>query len=292
MAALTACAGVLLIALVVTEVFSDLFHPTNSGALSDWIGRHLFNLLRRTRSMLPLAGPLAMVTTIAVWTVLLVIGFALVFYGSVPLGFRTSTGAVPPSDHRFGTALYLSAQTLTTLAFGDIVGNTLSMRVAATLEGLIGFAVVTASVSSIVLIYPALSRMRLLARGVQHLTDAAGRTGVSVTDDGGEVLLANLARDVTNTRIDLIHFPLIYYFASHEPRAALAFAVDDLVRLSRKGMASDRTPMVRLTATALDHALNDLARALAKRFLDMPHDDRDAVFGAFARDHAIERRVE
>src|SRR3954453_16158957 len=151
MNAATAAAGVLVVALVVMEGFYDLFHPTNSGALSDWLARHLFNLLRRTTSLLPLAGSLSLVLTIATWTLLLMLGFALIFYGSVPEGFRTSTATLPPQSHRFLTAFYFSAQTLTTLAFGDIVANATAMRAAATLEGLIGFAVVTASMSSIVL---------------------------------------------------------------------------------------------------------------------------------------------
>src|SRR4051812_14796619 len=120
MDAALACGGILLVGLVVMEVFNDLFHPTNSGALSDWLGRRIFNLLRRTRASLPLAGPLSLVATIALWTLMLMAGFSLVFYGSVPDGFRTSLATVPPASHRFATAFYFSAQTLTTLAFGDI----------------------------------------------------------------------------------------------------------------------------------------------------------------------------
>jgi hypothetical protein len=65
MDALAACGGVVLISLVVMEVFKDLFHPTNSGALSEWLGRRLFNLFRRKIWLLPLAGLLTLVFTIA-----------------------------------------------------------------------------------------------------------------------------------------------------------------------------------------------------------------------------------
>ena len=283
-----AIVGILLVALVVWEVFNDLFHPTNSGALSDWLGRHLFNLLRRTKTMLPLAGPLALVGTIATWVALLMLGFGLIFYGSVPGGFRTSTATVPPGDHRFGTAMYVSAQTLTTLAFGDVVAYAPAMRAAATAEGLIGFGVLTASVSSIVLIYPALSRMRLLARGVAHIVAAERNVDVPMTRTGSDVVHANLARDVTNTRIDLIHFPIIYYFAPVEPEGSIAYALPHLVRLARDGQQAHLPPHVRLAAAALDRSLDDFADALVERFLDTDRKDRDAVFAAFARDHAVE----
>jgi hypothetical protein len=283
-----AVAGMMLVGLVVWEVFNDLFHPTNSGALSDWLGRRLFNLFRRTKTMLPLAGPLALVSTIATWVSLLMLGFACIFYGSVPAGFRTSTAEVPQVTHRFATALYVSAQTLTTLAFGDVVGFSGLMRAAAAIEGLIGFGVLTASVSSIVLMYPALSRMRLLARGVTHIAAAERSAAVRMARTGSDLIHANLARDVTNTRIDLIHFPILYYFTTVHREGSVAFALPHLVRFAREGQQADVSAHVRLAAASLDRALDDLADVLAVRFLEMDGKDRDAVFAAFARDHAVE----
>lgn len=284
------CAGIVIVALVVAEVFQDLFHPTGSGTLSDWLGRHLFDLFRHRPAMLPLAGPFTLVLTIITWVALLVLGFALIMYGSVPDGFRTSVMEIPPGTHRFGTALYFSAQTLTTLAFGDISANSPGMRVAAALEGLIGFAVLTASVSSIVLLYPALARMRLLARGVGHIANAEDDLGVTMARAGSAMFHANLARDVTNTRIDLIHFPLIYYFASGNREASLPLALIQLRRMVREGLAPDVEPQVRLAAAALDRAVGDLADVLAVRFLHMDSHDRDALFAAFAHHHLVDAR--
>ena len=117
---LGAAIGVLIIGLVIAEVFRDLFHPAHGGALSDWIGRHLFRLFRRA-GHLPLAGPLTMVAMIGTWIVLLVLGFALVYYPAYPESFRTSTGGLPPSLPHFSAAVYFSFETLITLGYGDIV---------------------------------------------------------------------------------------------------------------------------------------------------------------------------
>ena len=100
----SACAGVLLIAAVSWEVFRDLFHPANGGALSDWLGRRLFRLFRGGR-LLPAAGPLAVVATIVSWVLLFVVGFALIYYAGYPEHFSTSTGTVPPASPRFASAL-------------------------------------------------------------------------------------------------------------------------------------------------------------------------------------------
>jgi hypothetical protein len=43
MARLALVGGFVLIGGTVWEVFKDLFHAPESGALRDWIGRHLFN---------------------------------------------------------------------------------------------------------------------------------------------------------------------------------------------------------------------------------------------------------
>jgi hypothetical protein len=153
---------------------------------------------------------------------------------------------------------------------------------------LIGFGLLTASVSSVVLLYPALSRMRLLARGVAHLVAAERAIGISLLDTHSDLILANLARDVTHTRIDLMHFPVLYYFAPTEKDASVAHWMPQLVRLAHAGLSETLPNHVRFAAAALDAALDDLAAILAERFIAKKLPDRDAVFRAFAQDHAIE----
>jgi hypothetical protein len=284
---LTAGGGVVIIGAVVIEVFKDLFQPTDSGALSDWVGRRLFNLFRRRRPMLPMAGPLALVAVIGSWVVLLMLGFGLVYYAGFPDQFRTGTGAMPSQSPRYLSALYISFETLITLGYGDIVPHSMTMRFVATTESLIGFGLLTASVSSIVLIYPALSRTRLLARAVSHTVAAERETGLSTADSGSDAVLAAFARDVTLVRIDLVHFPIIYYFAPNDNHASVACWVAELTRMAREGLALHAPKHVRLSAGALDKALDDLAALLAKRFVRIDPVDRDAVFRAFARDQSI-----
>ena len=48
---------------------------------------------------------------------------------------------------------------------------------------------------------------------VQFGFAAARLTGMSLLDTNSDLILANLARDVTHARIDLMHFPVTYYFA-------------------------------------------------------------------------------
>jgi hypothetical protein len=184
--------------------------------------------------------------------------------------------------------MYMSFETLITLGYGDIVPQSMAMRFAATTESLIGFGILTASVSSIVLLYPALSRMRLLARAVSHTVAAERATGLLTAESGSDAMLAGFARDVTLTRIDLVHFPIIYYFAPNDDHASVAAWTPDLTRLAREGLSPDAPRHVRLAAGALDKALDDLAALLAERFVHPQSADRDAVFRAFATDQSVD----
>jgi hypothetical protein len=284
----TTGAGLVIIAVTISEVFKDLFHPTSGGALSDWLGRLIFSLLRRRPRSLPLAGPLTLMLVLASWVFLLVLGFALWYYGHFPQDFRTSTAQVPRPSPQFLTCLYFSFETLITLGYGDFIPQTTMMQFASSSEALIGFGLLTASVSSVVLLYPALSRMRALARGVAHIVAAERVTGMSLLDTNSDLILASLAREVTDARIDLVHFPIVYYFAPTEEAASVAHWVPELVRLARAGLSDHLPKHVRFAAAALDASLDDLAAILAQRFISQRLPDRDAVFRAFAYDHAID----
>lgn len=284
MEAFVAVLGTIVVLAVLWEVFNDLFHPGGSGALSERVGRGIFRMLRRTPKLLPLAGPSALVVVIASWVVGLAIGFALMYYPAFPDNFRTSTGSVPLASPRFPTVLYFSLATLTTLGYGDFVAVSPLTRLIAACEGLVGFGLLTASVSSIVLVYPAFSRMRLLASSVAHLVEAEKRAGSLLTQSNSDVVLYELARAVRELRIDLVHVPLVYYFAPADSKTSVASWTKDLARFAREGSAPDRPEHVRLAAYSLDLALDDLAGVLREHFV-RAGGGRDAVFEALAADH-------
>ena len=287
MDAAIAVTGVVVIGLMMSEVFKDLFHPSDSSALTDWLGRRLFNLFRPHRPLLTLAGPLTVVVVILVWVTVLVIGFALVYYQWYPDGFRTSLGVVPAPAPRLWTALYFSFETLVTLGYGDLVPNDLALRFISVFESLIGFGLLTASVSSIVLLYPALSRLRLLALEVAQLTASEEYAGISVAASGSHEVVFGLAQQVTSTVVDLVHFPVIYYFAARDPTASIARWTLWLDRLACDGR-QDRSPAMRMAAGALDCALDDLAALFKHRFVHADHDERRTIFEALAKDHAVD----
>jgi hypothetical protein len=116
-----AAAGVLILAFAFREIFQDLFHPTRTGSLSDFVGRTLFRFLRRRNSTLSLAGPLSLVVVILCWAFAQAVGFALIYWVGFPGEFQTSKGIAPATSNGFWLMLYFPLQVMTTLGFGDLL---------------------------------------------------------------------------------------------------------------------------------------------------------------------------
>ena len=278
-------AGVSIVLFAVREMFNDLFHPTNSGALSEWVASGVFRLLRRWRSMLATAGPLSVALVIGSWALLLATGFSLVYWPFFPGSYRLT--ALPQNAHQgyFWLSYYYSLEMLTTLGLGDIQPMPIGLRLLSALHTLLGFSLITASITWIVLVFPALRRMRTLARKANTLLEAERRTGVPVVSPGMHMVLAGLSEEVIQTRVDLIHFPLLFYFYTDDARASLPGALFPLMRFAAEGASPDRDALVRLTCTGLTVALQDLAALIGDR-LECEDHSPDTVFRVFAELHS------
>ena len=213
------------------------------------ITRAVWQVFRRagTRHVrLSLAGPVAFVTVIATWAGLLVLGWALVFWPHMPGSFRFDPG-VEAAGSDFVHALNVSLVTLTTLGFGDITPTSEALRLILPLEALLGFGLLSASISWLVSIYPALSRRRSLAYEISLLRVAEAEDDLSLdalTPDAAERLLAELTSRLVAVERDLVHFPISYYFSAGGPAilAAGRRAVPARDRPARdeRGAADDR----------------------------------------------------
>jgi hypothetical protein len=281
----TTITGVVLIAFVLLEIFRDLFQPSGSGALSNWIARGMFQIARRLHRLLPSSGPLAVLITICCWTAMLMVGFALLYWPWFPVGFTGPERVDGSGISKIWAVLYYSLGAMTTLGAGQISPRIEWIRMVAAIESLLGFSLVTASVSWIVLLYPALGRMRRLARETRILVDSQKATGIEITSGQADQLLTQLATDVIQTRVDLIHYPLIYFFHADVERAALPNSLAELYELASGGSEENHPATVRLGSTMLRSALDELAKLLSDKFVDEDAERPVEVFRAFAQDH-------
>jgi hypothetical protein len=287
---LTALALVL-IAAALRDVFDTLFHETGRAVLSTVIMRGVWRAFRRLggRRRLALAGPISLIAVVMSWAALLIVGWAVLLMPHMPDAFAFTTGA---RSGRVIESLYLSLVTLTTVGFGDIAPAEGWLRIVAPLEALIGFGLLTASVSWLLSIYPLLSRRRSLAYEIHLLTEAEGETGAGVTHMepwAAESVYSELMTRLVSVERDMVTFPVAYYFTETDSRFALPAAMPSLLRLAEAGCKEDVPPPVRLRATMLREAIVDFARTTAERFHRSPAEDTEELLADYARDHLFER---
>ncbi|WP_406411410.1 potassium channel family protein [Streptomyces sp. NBC_01614] len=282
---LVSLAGAGLVMVTLRDLFHTLWHPTRHGGLSRLVMTALWRLARRFRSrgrVVGLVGPLAMVTVVGMWALTVILGWAIVYWPHMPGAFTFSPGSEAAQEPALLDSLYLSLVTVATLGLGDIAPGEAWLRLVSPLEALVGFALLTATVSWVLEIYPALTRRRVQAIRLALLRDS-DPTAQQIDCTAGALLLDSLATDVVRVRIDFTQYAEAYYFHDGEDHSSLAAMVGYAADLAQRGQAA-RRPEVRLAGDLLDGALQDLAAMLDQRFLHTGGTPTQ-VFAAYAADH-------
>ena len=270
-AILVTAAGALLIAAAVRDVFDALFHEIGKVVLGHAVIRGVWRLFRplarRREGLLVLAGPIALGAVVAGWALLLILGWALVYWPHMPDSFNFGVGV--GSKGGFLDALYVSLVSLSTLGFGDITPGADILRLIMPLEALIGFGLLTASISWLLSVYPVLSRRRSLAYEINLLVESERQVGKSVLEIGAgsaEAIYSELTSRLVAVERDMATLPVAYYFAESDRRFSLAHAMPALLDLADRGTDTALPHQVRLRATMLRDAIDDFADTTARGF--------------------------
>ncbi|MEV4426815.1 potassium channel family protein [Streptomyces sp. R-07] len=278
-------AGAALILFILRDVFHTIWHPTRHGGLSRLVMRGVWRLsAHRGARWRPvgLAGPVGMMAVVTVWAFVLSVGWALIYWPHMPEDFSYATGLDPGEHAGPLDALYVSLVTLATLGLGDIAPASGWLRMLAPLEALVGFALLSATVAWVLGIYPALARRRALALRLSHVRRSRLTAG-SLDSAGGAALLDGLASAFSTVTVDFLQYAESYYFYDGDENIALAGQLGHAFGLADRAERAGH-PDVRLAASVLRTALDDLATVLDERFLRTGGPPED-VFTAYATDH-------
>lgn len=279
--------GVALIGLGVNDVFHTLLHPSGQGRVSR---RCITTIWRIAHALgakaLSVAGPLAAVAVIVLWTAMQALGWALVYLPHIPQGFAYADGVDASRYSNIAEAMYVSAVALSTAGFGDVVAVDPVIRLATPVESLIGFGLLTAAVTWFMQIYPALRRRRGLAVRLRLLSRAGYAKRIGDSDAAATALtLESLAADIVQIRVDLLQTPESYYFRETTATTSLGASISYAVALSEEAERS-LNPGISLSGNLLREALEDLAAILHEDFrLPGPTARPADIFPAYAADH-------
>src|SRR5215469_2346973 len=115
------------------------------------VARHITSI-RQREAILAVFGPLALLSLLMLWVVLLIVAYALLLWG---LGSPLHAVSAPSS---LGTDMYFSGTTLLTLGLGDVLPASSSARIIAVVEVGTGFGVLALVIGYLPVLYQAFSR--------------------------------------------------------------------------------------------------------------------------------------
>jgi hypothetical protein len=271
---------------VVRDVFHTLFHPIGHGSIAPQVMKFVWWLLRLfhpDRRIASLTGPLGIALVVLIWGVLAAGGWAMLYFAQMPAGFAYSTELNPAARNDVLDSIYLSLVTIGTLGFGDIVPTSPWFRLVVPLEALFGFMLLTAAVSWVLQIYPALHRRRVLALQLSTLREARREQSALGIDSVPIAVLTGIAAAVVEARNDFTQYGATYYFRDLETDASLAFSLQYAARLADEARGSVH-PQTRLAGALITAAVDSLAGLLAEEFLQLDGDTA-TVIKAYAADH-------
>lgn len=268
------------------DVFHTLFHPVGRGSIAPQLMKFVWWLLRLFRSdrrIASLTGPLGIALVVLTWGALAVLGWAMLYFALMPEGFAYGSELNPADRHAVLDSLYVSLVTIGTLGFGDIVPTSPWLRLIVPLESLFGFVLLTAAVSWVLQIYPALHRRRVLALQLTTLREARRAQASLGIDSVPSDVLTGLAAAVVEVRNDFTQDSATYYFRDLESDASLAASLEYAIELADEASRSTR-PQTRLAGALISAAVAGLAGLLDEEFLRLGG-DTSAVIRAYAADH-------
>jgi hypothetical protein len=279
--------GVLLIAGALVDVFQTLFHPAGRGGMSDWTAKltwRAFRLIARKRPhVLTYAGPTAILLIIVSWAGLTWVGFALIYMPQLANGFEFSHATGGSAHQGIVEALSISLGALITLSEGSYA-KLHWLQLARGTQAVIGFGLLTASVSWLLSIYPVLESRRALAQQATLLHHSERENHLDVIRDApqrAEDWIMAIGADLASLRNQMAQFPITYYFDMGEPETALAGALSYLLELADRSSSASQ-PALRIAGTVLGGAVESFLEMLAKDFLNMPLQDKPAILRAYA----------
>lgn len=279
--------GAAIVLFALRDMFHTIWHPSGQGSLSHVVIEGIWRgsrLVKRRSKQTSMVGPVALLTVILTWGLLILAGWTLVYWPHMAEGFSFGSTLNPSQRDDFVDSLYLSLVTVATLGYGDIVPTYGWLRLAAPLEALIGFALLTAAVSWGLQIYPALARRRALAVRLAILKRAdAARAIPTLDSSAASTLLDSLADELIQVRVDLTQYAETYYFRETDATASLPAQAPYAVEMARAARSSPREDL-QLAATVLEGAVGDYAHVLRQQFLPS-EGATDETLQRYARDH-------
>jgi hypothetical protein len=249
--------GVAVLAGVGADVFMTVLNPAvYGGPLTRWLCQLIWAVFRRLsrgrqgprrHRALAVAAPAMAVTTVVVWLMLLIVGFALIYLPWMDT-FIVAEGRLRTP---WVEAFYFSASTATTLSIGDLIPTSEPLRILVPLETLAGVGILTAVLQYIMAISQHAQETATLALDIamhfdrEHTPELVAEQAQRDEDAGmwGE-WCDGVSRSLLALWQALTRYPILNYFHPPTLPEALPVQLGCLLRLRRTALRAP-SPLAR-----------------------------------------------
>jgi hypothetical protein len=291
-------AGLLILLFVAYDVYATILDASGrAGPLSDWVNRGVWSVTRasafrfsrpRRHRLLNLVGPMLMPALIVLYLLLLIVGFALIYYPRMPAEFHILPSA---ESADWIESLYFSGTSLITIGYGDITPRSLFVRFFALVEGASGFALISLAVTYLITVYSALERKRVIALSFYHQAEGGADVAGFITHHffgghfhGLDVVLRGAARDINELQESHAEHPVIHYFhpvAVHKSTPRIFFLMLETCAVINSCLDREEYtdtcshPELRTLEASGLHVLEQLAMALGLKAVSPDENDAE-----------------
>jgi len=219
---------------------------------------------QRREALLSFFGPISLLGLLALWAVGLVLGFALVHYGSFS---QLRTDSASPG---FSIYVYFSGTTFFTLGLGDVAPVNWLARELTTLEAGVGFGFLAIVIGYLPVIYQSFSRREVI---ISMLDARAGSPPTAAellrrhAKDHSVESLDELLRDWEHWSAELLEshlsYPVLAYFRSQHDNQSWLGALTTILDASAivmAGLTGRSSSQARLTFAMARHTVVDLSQ--------------------------------
>lgn len=242
---ITVAVGIALILIGLLDVFLTVLHYDGAALLGRLTSRGTWGTVRALTAPMPrrprtylrcLGAPLMIPVTLSVWLILQILGFALLYQPGLESGQFHITG---DNEAGFPLAVYTSVVTVATLGYGDVTPTTPLFQALTGMQALIGFALLTLTISYLSNVYTALQHLSLLGAELQQQStdpsDPEGLLAAHLTSEGSRDLgprLESLRQRLLMYSEGLRRYPIVYYFHSRYSSRSLPEVFGNLGHLA------------------------------------------------------------
>lgn len=263
--------GALLVIAALVDAVSHTIALRGGGPIAKRVGATLWRalLLLHNRSWFPrlstAAGPVILLLTFLLWSLLLWSGWTLIFWSDYDGIVKGSDGSIAD----FWDRVYYAGFSITTLGIGDYQPRTSLFQVLTTVSAGLGFFLITLFVTYLLSVLSAVISKRSLAFDMLGFARTPEDLVIEAWESGRfrslEQYLLSINNDLVTLSQQHLAYPTLHYFRTMDERASPSVAVavwDDALTLIQYGIPEQHRPD-RLLLRTVRNSIQQLAETVA-----------------------------